>query len=174
MVDTTLTLIIKNNQILLGEKKRKIGKGLLNGCGGKVEQGEDIEQAMIRETHEEWGIVPLDYRKCAMIQCEHDKAELSQRLHIFRAFNFEGSLIGTSEISMGQWFDLDKIPFDRMFPGDREWMPLVLNNNFVIGKVHFDVDFNIVRQNYIIRKRLTHLRADCFGDTMVSSYGKEL
>ena len=50
---TTLLLILKDNQILLAEKKRGFGVGKFNGIGGKVEKDETIEGAMIRETQEE-------------------------------------------------------------------------------------------------------------------------
>ena len=39
MTDLTLTLITKDNQILLGLKKRGFGMGKYNGFGGKLEPG---------------------------------------------------------------------------------------------------------------------------------------
>lgn len=36
-----------NNQILLPMKKRGFGKGMFNGYGGKVMEGESVESAMI-------------------------------------------------------------------------------------------------------------------------------
>jgi 8-oxo-dGTP pyrophosphatase MutT (NUDIX family) len=41
-------------------KKRGFGNGKYNGFGGKVENGETIQQAAIRETIEESGLTPLD------------------------------------------------------------------------------------------------------------------
>ncbi len=35
--------------MLLGEKKRGFGEGYFNGFGGKVEAGETVQQAAIRE-----------------------------------------------------------------------------------------------------------------------------
>ena len=60
-INTTLVLILKNDKILLGEKKRGFAKGTINGIGGKPDPGETIEQAMIRETQEEIGVTPLSY-----------------------------------------------------------------------------------------------------------------
>lgn len=53
-INATLTLFMKDDKILLGEKKRGFAKGTLNGIGGKQDPGETIEQAMIRECYEKW------------------------------------------------------------------------------------------------------------------------
>ena len=62
ILNTTLLLIFKDNKVLLGEKKRGFAKGTLNGIGGKQDPGETNEQAMVRETQEEIGVTPIDYR----------------------------------------------------------------------------------------------------------------
>ena len=62
-INTTLLLVIKDGKILLAQKKRGFGEGKFNGVGGKAEEGETIEQTMLRETKEEIGIVPTIYKK---------------------------------------------------------------------------------------------------------------
>lgn len=44
----TLTMILKNNEVLLGMKNRGIGEGKWNGFGGKVEPNETIDDAAKR------------------------------------------------------------------------------------------------------------------------------
>lgn len=44
----TLVMIMKNNQILLGMKKRGFGVNRWNGFGGKLQQGESILDAAKR------------------------------------------------------------------------------------------------------------------------------
>jgi len=48
----TLVFIIEQERILLGMKKRGFGAGWWNGFGGKVQQGETIEEAAKRSTTE--------------------------------------------------------------------------------------------------------------------------
>ncbi len=50
-IDTRRTLLFlrKNNHILLAMKKRGFGADRWNGVGGKLEPGETIEQALVRE-----------------------------------------------------------------------------------------------------------------------------
>ena len=44
----TLTVIRRNGKVLLGLKKRGFGVGKLDSFGGKVEDGESIEEAAKR------------------------------------------------------------------------------------------------------------------------------
>lgn len=46
----TLTMILKNDEVLLGMKNRGIGEGKWNGFGGKVEANETIDDAAKRYT----------------------------------------------------------------------------------------------------------------------------
>lgn len=50
-------LITKNDSILLIEKTRGPYKGLLDLPGGKIEHGETLEEALVREINEETGII---------------------------------------------------------------------------------------------------------------------
>ena len=42
-----------NKKVLIAMKKRGFGVGKLNGAGGKLKEGETVEQALLRETKEE-------------------------------------------------------------------------------------------------------------------------
>ena len=53
---TTLVVVHQGNKILLGMKKRGFGAGRWNGFGGKLHDGETVEQAAKREIFEEASI----------------------------------------------------------------------------------------------------------------------
>lgn len=144
-INTTLLLIIKEGKILLAQKKRGFGEGKFNGVGGKAEEGETIEQTMLRETKEEIGVVPKDYQKMGtIIFDEFMKGERAfVNMSIFVAKDFYGELVESDEMKP-QWFDLNKVPFDRMFPDDKFWLPLILEGKFVKGNFVFDKDFNLL------------------------------
>lgn len=50
-------LVVKDGKVLFG---RRTGEGTICGPGGHIEYGETPEQAAVRETKEEFGIVPRD------------------------------------------------------------------------------------------------------------------
>ncbi len=66
----TKCYLIEGEKIFLSEKKQGIGIGNLNGFGGKVEDGEEIEDVTIREVQEEIGVsVSKDHlEKVALIK----------------------------------------------------------------------------------------------------------
>ena len=146
---TTLLHIIKDGKLLLAEKKRGFGVGLFNGVGGKLEPGETVEQAMIRETQEEINVTPINYKKVAVINFDmfHKGEPTLEEMHVYIANDFIGTPDETEEMKP-QWFDMDKIPYEKMFAADRIWMREVFNNKKLTGNVKFDKDFNLLEYNF--------------------------
>ncbi len=154
--DTTLLFLLSENKILLAEKKRGFGKGKLNGIGGKVEKGETVEQAMIRETQEEINVTPKKYEKVATIlsdQYVHDEHQ-NEIMHIFTAVEYDGTISESDEMKP-IWFEIDKIPFEKMFSGDKIWLKKILNNEKFTGKIKFDKDFNLVSYSFENEQKLS-------------------
>lgn len=142
---TTLLFIIKDNQILLAKKKRGFGTGLLNGAGGKVEPYESVEDAAIRETQEEFNIKPLNPKKCAEIDFDEfvNGEHAIVNMSIFTATDYEGTPTESEEMAP-VWFDINKIPYTRMFPDDSYWLPEILKGNYVTGSFKYDINLNIL------------------------------
>lgn len=138
-ISTTLLFIVKKNKVLLAMKKRGYGVGLYNGIGGKMQAGETIYETMLRETKEEISVVPTDARLVGVIDFDlFLKAEKTkERVHIFIAHEFEGQ-IQESEEMKPEWFDIKKIPYEKMFDDDLLWLPSVLQGKLVKGFIEFD------------------------------------
>ena len=86
-LETPLLFLRKENKILLARKKKGFGFGKWNGIGGKLEQGETPEQAMIRETEEEIFVTPTKNEKVGIINfIEYYKDELATiNMHVYVA-----------------------------------------------------------------------------------------
>lgn len=136
----TLAFLVRDDQVLLAEKKRGFGVGLWNGVGGKVEPGEALAAALVRECEEEIGIVPTGYRTVA----EHDFRQVEGPnpwhlyAHVHLCHAWSGQPRETDEMARPRWFPLDAIPYDRMWSDDMHWLPQVLRGRTVLGRFTFD------------------------------------
>ncbi len=144
----TLCLIYKHPQILLGMKKRGFGVGKWNGYGGKPQGDETVEEAIKRELTEEAGINVLDIDKVGLMEFYYGDDEDYLEVHIFKSYDFEGEIVESEEMKP-EWFHIDDLPFDSMWPDDRHWMPLFLAGKRFKGKFIFDKENNILEKELI-------------------------
>lgn len=150
-LQTTLLLVIKDHKILLAEKKRGFGAGKFNGAGGKLEPGETVEQAMVRETQEEIAITPTKYQKCGVVKFDTYKDGVPTMVvtHIYTADAYVGEPQESEEMKP-QWFDLDKIPYDQMYATDTLWLPLIIE-----GKGYFEAEFKYAPDGALLNQKIT-------------------
>ncbi|MEK9186372.1 MAG: 8-oxo-dGTP diphosphatase [Patescibacteria group bacterium] len=139
----TLCVIHQHPNVLLGMKKRGFGAGKWNGFGGKVEKGEEIEKAATREVFEESGVSVGQLEKFGLIDFEFQGNPEILEVHIFKAEKFSGNPEETEEMKP-QWFNINEIPFDSMWPDDRYWFPLFLSGRKFKGKFLFGKTDNIL------------------------------
>lgn len=122
----TLCLLHQHPRILLGMKKRGFGAGRWNGFGGKVQEGETIEQAATREFTEEAGIEVQNMSRRGVLEFRfHDKPDDVLEVHIFHSAEFLGEPVEGEEMKP-EWWPVDQIPFQDMWPDDVHWFPLFL------------------------------------------------
>jgi 8-oxo-dGTP pyrophosphatase MutT (NUDIX family) len=141
---------------MLAMKKRGFGAGNFNGVGGKVEPSETVEQAMLRETREEIGIIPINYWRIGENDFIYDLGNgESKRMytHIYFCDRWEGEPAESEEMAP-QWFSTDTIPFDKMWPDDQYWLPEVLAGNKVLGTFTFDEQNNMLTHDVKIAQKL--------------------
>jgi 8-oxo-dGTP diphosphatase/2-hydroxy-dATP diphosphatase len=126
-------------------KKRGFGAGRWNGFGGKVNEGETIEQAAKREMLEEASISTDNIKQLGVIDFYwKDKPDIIE-VNIFKADNF-GGIPTESEEMRPEWFDIKEIPFNQMWQDDKYWLPLFLENKKFRGKFTFDNNDNILEK----------------------------
>ena len=138
-------LLRKDNEILLAKKKRGFGEGKYNGVGGKLEDGETPEEAMIRETEEEIMITPTKYEKMGVIEfLEYVKEERANvKFHLYVATEWEGNPKESEEM-IPKWFSLDNLPYNEMFPDDKYWLPYILEGKKINAFFDFDEEWNLL------------------------------
>lgn len=129
-------------------KKRGFGAGRWNGFGGKVSAEETIENAAKREMREESGVEVVNLDKVGILDFEFKGNPEILEVHIFKSKDFSGEPVESEEMKP-QWFHIDELPFDDMWPDDRHWMPLFLSGKKFKGKFLFG------ESDVILEKELT-------------------
>jgi 8-oxo-dGTP pyrophosphatase MutT (NUDIX family) len=128
------------DSLLLGEKKRGFGMGKFNGFGGKVDPGETLLAGALREMAEESGVSvpPSSARYVGHLLFTFLGRELEElHVHVFSArAPFSGEPVETEEMRPS-FFPVAALPFDRMWPDDRHWMPLFLRGARFRGVFEF-------------------------------------
>ena len=125
------------NIALLGYKKRGFGKGHFNGFGGKVDEGESMEESLVRELKEELGVDAKSFTKIGIIDFSFQEVDDLLEVQVFHIDDFSGQIIETEEMK-AQWFQVKDVPYDKMWPGDRYWWPLFLEGKKFKANFLFD------------------------------------
>lgn len=128
-------MILKDNKVLLGKRHEDPekadselhGEGTWTMPGGKIEFGENFEDASYREVMEETGI-KINKDKLKFISITNDVGEDAHFITIgFLCEDFEGSpqVLEPDEITEWKWFNLDDLPKPLFFPSEK-----ILKNYF--------------------------------------------
>lgn len=138
---STLAYIIKDNQVLLGLKKRGFGTGKLNGYGGKVEvESETILEGVCREVKEEAGIDVKVSENDACAKLDFWMAEdLVFVCYVFLVHQWSNEPIETDEMQP-HWFPISELPLAQMWIDDPYWLPQVLQGEKLSGSVYLSKD----------------------------------
>lgn len=102
-----------------------------------MEEGETFEQGAARELFEESSLQTRDLCKRAYLVFRMEEMGKFLKVHVYESWRFEGEPTESEEMRP-QWFAESALPFDNMWPDDRHWLPLLLNNNkMIIGRYGF-------------------------------------
>jgi mutator protein MutT len=152
MRNSTLIFLIRKTEgnivdICLAMKKRGFGSGRFNGVGGKVEDGETIEKAAIREAQEEIGVTVTAMIKHAELAFTFpSNPSFDQLVHVYVAHSWEGEPHETEEM-LPSWLSTSNIPYTEMWPDDIFWLPYVLDGKNVKGAFTFGEGDSILDKN---------------------------
>jgi mutator protein MutT len=145
VTDLTLLLLQRGDKVLLALKKRGFGVGRWNGVGGKLEPGETIQQALVRECQEEIGVTPIEYHEVGQLQFDAymKGARVELLVHVYVCRKWRGTPKETEEMKP-RWFSKNAVPYDDMWQDDRFWLPQALDGAHVSGQFAFDEQDNLL------------------------------
>jgi 8-oxo-dGTP diphosphatase len=132
LIDVCVVYILRSRgdvaEVLLGYKRTGLGLGRVVGIGGKVEAGESVPQAAVREIQEETGLTVAETDLTPVGALDYHfptRPAYSQRSHVFVCRAFSGEPVETEEI-VPAWFAVDDVPYERMWDDAARWLPGVL------------------------------------------------
>ena len=145
MTVTTLLMLVQGDpidRVLLGYKKVGFGKGKFTGIGGKVEAGETIKAAALREMTEETGVLVDEKHLLDKGQIEFffpAKPTWNLTIHIFLTRRWRGRPEEGREIRP-KWFETDLLPFNQMWDDASYWYNRVLSGEKIRASFRFKSD----------------------------------
>ncbi len=152
----TALFLVKDEEVLLAQKKTGLGIGRYNGVGGKVELDETIEQAMIRECQEEIDVIPTRFHPAAEVVFReyNDGEPYVVHAHVFLASAWRGIPKESEEMADPRWFAIDSLPFNQMWPDIQYWLPRVLAGELLHCEFVLDKDDQLLSKQV---QRITSL-----------------
>lgn len=133
----------ENQEVLLGIKTRKIGVGLFNGYGGKVDEGDTMTESAAKELEKESGLScrPEDFVKVAVVDFyihKDDGRIVLNQCDIFLISKFEGTAEKTVEMENPTWFPINELPLGKMMIDASNWIPHILHGNKIYVQIHYN------------------------------------
>jgi len=125
----------KGREICLGRKKRGFLVGRLNGSGGKVLPGEDVEDCAKRETWEEFKVEILKMKKFGEIN--FFDPGLTHQCHVFVVTKWRGEPSETEEMNPA-WYAVATIPFEEMNRADIFWVTPILEGRKIKADFYYE------------------------------------
>ena len=118
MVNVVAALIWKDDKFLICQRPAHKARGLLwEFVGGKVEEGEEFEEALVRECREELSIEikPINL----FMQVEHVYADITISLWLYNAVIVSGTPLLLEHVDM-KWIKAENIDDFEFCPADKE------------------------------------------------------
>lgn len=140
-------LVVQNNQVLLLKKPRR---GWYVAPGGKMEPGESIYEAAIREFKEETNATPIATHLkgiyTMMIQ-EGEEVVDEWMLFTFVAKGLSGQSFTETREGVLEWHPVESLEFLPMAEGDRTNLQFaVKHQGMQYGTFHYTSDFQLISE----------------------------
>ncbi|MDH5532943.1 MAG: NUDIX domain-containing protein [Candidatus Pacebacteria bacterium] len=117
-IGTTVIVLNKQNQILMGKRKNGYKEGQYGLPGGRLDRGERVEEGAKRELEEETGLDAnkLEYLAVVKEWQEDNGYDFVHFVFICKDWKGDLQLLEPEKCEKWKWFDLDKLP-DNILPG---------------------------------------------------------
>lgn len=141
--ETTLCLIVKNDLVLMMYRNKKdndVHINKYNGLGGRVEVGESKQRCVLREVHEEAGIILTDYRFVGKVVFKNFGYKKGKEvMYCYVAYDYDHEISECNEGEL-QWIHKDEVLSLPLWEGDPYFIMKIINNEAFEGYLHYKDD----------------------------------
>ncbi len=143
VVPMNIIFPLRGSKVLLATKTRKIGINCLNGYGGKQEDGQTMTESCAEELFKESNLraLPQDFNQIGVVNFfihKKDGRIVLNKCDIFTVTNFSGEPTESEEMTTPTWFEINKIPLNRMMIDAVFWVKRMLNGERIEVEIHLD------------------------------------
>ena len=144
-IRSTLVNILRENEILLGMKKRGLGVGKWNGFGGKLTPDETLKECAVRELSEECSLKvdEDDLKQIGILMFDFVGENFFLEVNVFKTSTFSGCPTESEEMAP-KWFLTENVPFAKLWADDILWYPLMFQNKLFYGVFQFQGHDNMI------------------------------
>jgi ADP-ribose pyrophosphatase YjhB (NUDIX family) len=146
MSATVLVYIMKAGHVLLAQPTAGTNLELWHGLAGTTEIGETAKMAASRVVKTTIGVNPMLQEPPSEI-LYHDHTHQNWKVTIFRVASYEGEIMETPTLKL-QWWPVDTLPVKNMWPGDDEWLPLLVEGKPFSGEIWFDERGKVAKRDF--------------------------
>lgn len=142
-------IAVKDGKVLLLQKPRR---GWFVAPGGKMDSGESIYEAAVREFHEETNVTPHAVHLkgiYTMVIKENDRMIDEWMLYTFVAKDVEGTPFEETREGKLGWYDIEQLHELPMAEGDRKNLLFAVKEAGIqYGTFEYTADFELLSEKY--------------------------
>jgi 8-oxo-dGTP diphosphatase len=135
MVDFATALVVRDSRVLMGYRSanKTAYPSTWDSIGGRVEPGESIAEALVRELQEEIGIIPIDWSHLETVSgIETHEGPTHLHIHVVTKWSGGEPVMLGDEHDEIRWFLLDELAAEPNL-ASREYLRLA---DMAVGPVH--------------------------------------
>ena len=143
LLRATLVFPVREGEVLLAEKTRKIGAGCLNGYGGGVDGDESLLVCACREFQEETGgasVSEEDLDLVAVVNFHNKKSDgsfFTCVVHVYTTRKWSGEIVSTDEMQNPKWYQISMLNREKLMLADYHWLLPVLSGKKLIAEAWY-------------------------------------